>query len=482
MLYRVLQRQAKRFPQKIAVSGEQRSFTYAELLRETNRHAEHLRSLKIGADARVIVGIPPSPDFYSFFYAAAAVGATLVPVLPSGKLSPAVRESGAVLAVGDTSFLNTARNACSSLSQTIVWDRKRGLASPDRLTSFNRKASHRNRYVLAVSSSGTSGDPALYYRTEKTAIEHIKLRIKLFGLTPDDVLLSTRPYNNGSAIINHVILPVVAGCRVVVREKFQRFAASAAIAEEKVTVLYAVPFIFELLGSISESRAVNFSSLRLCISAGAPLSRAVYDGFYQRYGIRIRQFYGGSHFYPACAYNFADAPGAVGHVGGVFRMAILNDEGIELGPGMSGEIVFDISKAAPVWRRELKDNPNRRGGYIYTGDLGRIDSQGHVFVVGRKSHFIKVGASRVAPAEVENVLRSHPRVTEAVVYALRAGQPDEAVGATVVCSGGLTSRELMSYCAEHLDGYKCPRKIDFRKHMPRNAHGKVRLSEFNEQV
>jgi acyl-coenzyme A synthetase/AMP-(fatty) acid ligase len=162
-------------------------------------------------------------------------------------------------------------------------------------------------------------------------------------------------------------------------------------------------------------------------------------------------------------------------------MAILSDEGTKMGPGMTGQIAFDVSKVAPVWKPDLESNPNRRGHYIYTGDLGRIDSQGHVFIVGRKSHFIKVGASRVAPAEVENVLRSHPRVTEAVVYALRPGQPDEAVGATVVSSGRLTSRELMRYCAEHLDGYKCPRKIDFRKHMPRNAHGKVRLSQLETQ-
>jgi long-chain acyl-CoA synthetase len=383
--------------------------------------------------------------------------------------------------VGDKSFVNAALKTCPGLSQTVVWDRQRGLTLPNRLASFNRKGVHRNHYVFAVSSSGTTGAPALYYRTAEAALERAKLRIKLFGLTPDDVLLSSRPYNNGSSINNHVILPVVARCRVVVREKFQRFAASAAIAEEKVTVLHAVPFIFELLGSIEESRAADFSSLRLCVSGGAPLSRAVYDRFYQRYGIRIRQRYGGSHLHPACAYSLSDVPEAVGHVAGVFPMAILSDEGTELGPGVTGEIVFDVSKTAPKWKRHLQSNPNYRGRYLYTGDLGRTDAHGNVFIVGRKSRFIKVGANRVAPAEVENVLRSHPRVTEAIVYALRLGQSDEAVGATVVSSGRVTSGELLRHCAERLDGYKCPRKIDFRKHLPRNAHGKVLRSQFEAQ-
>jgi long-chain acyl-CoA synthetase len=477
MLYRVLQRQAKKFDHKIAVSCEQRSLSYSELLRETDKHAAHLQSLQLGAGARLILGIPPSPDFHAFFFAAAAVGAIIIPVLPSGKLSPAVRESGAVLAVGDKSFLSAVRKTCRGLEQMIVWDRSRGIAAPEGLAPFKWKRQH-NRYVFAVSSSGTTGAPALYYRTAQAALERAKLRSKLFGLTPEDVLFSTRPYNNGSSINNHVIMPVVAGCRVVVREKIQRFAASAAVAQEKVTVLYAVPFIFELLASISESRAADFSSLRLCISGGAPLSRAVYDRFYQLYGIRIRQLYGGSHFHPACAYNLSDLPDAVGQLTGVFPMAILSDNGTELGPGMNGEIVFDVSKAAPAWKRHLESNPNRRGRYLYTGDLGRTDADGNVFIVGRKSQFIKVGANRVAPAEVESVLRSHPGITEAVVYALRPGQRDEAVGATVVSSGGVSSQELMRHCARHLDGYKCPRKINFRTRMPRNAHGKVMLSRF----
>ena len=477
MLYRVLQRQAKRFPHKVAVSGEKRFLTYAELLRETDKHAAHLQSFRFPGGARLILGIPPSPDFHAFFFAAAAVGATLIPVLPSGKLSAAVRESGAVLAVGDKSFLKAVKSTCPSVTQTIVWDRSRGI-TPNGFASFDLKRQH-NRYVFAVSSSGTTGAPALYYRTAQAALERAKLRSKLFGLTPEDVLFSTRPYNNGSSINNHVIMPVVAGCRVVVREKIQRFAASAAIAQEKVTVLYAVPFIFELLASIGASRAADFSSLRLCISGGAPLSRAVYDRFHQLYGIRIRQLYGGSHFHPACAYNLSDVPDAVGQLAGVFPMAILSDDGAELRSGMTGEVAFDVSRAAFAWKRHLEGNPNRRGRYIYTGDLGRADADGNVFIVGRKSHFIKVGANRVAPAEVESVLRSHPRIVEAIVYALRPGQRDEAVAATIVSSGRVTSQELMRHCARHLDGYKCPRKIDFRKRMPRNAHGKVLLSRFN---
>ena len=86
---------------------------------------------------------------------------------------------------------------------------------------------------------------------------------------------------------------------------------------------------------------------------------------------------------------------------------------------------------------------------------------------------IKVGANRVIPAEVESVLRSHPKVKEAVVVPLRAGKPDEAVGAIVVRNGRLSAGTLLDHCAQHLESYKCPWEIVFRKNLARNPHGKV---------
>ena len=473
MIYRVLRRQAKSRPEQIAIVGERRSLSYAQLLKEVEACAVFLQHLHLKPEDPILLGIPPSPEFYVVFYAACAIGATVIPVLPSGKISPHIQKVRPLFAVGDKSFLDAVGKECRDLRETVVWDRKKELHLPDSSRSFKRKRLIREERLVAVSSSGTTGIPSLYYRAAEATLERADLRIKLFGLTSEDVLLSSRPYNNGSSINNHVILPIVAGCKVVVREKFQRFAAADAIANERVTVLYAVPFIFELLASIPASYRVDFSSLRLCISGGAPLSRYVYDRFYQRFGIRIRQRYGGSHISPACGFNLSDIPEAVGQVSGPFPLTVLSGEGQELGPGKTGEIAFDFSKMAAGWKNHLKKNPSRRGKYIYTGDLGKTDAQGNVYIVGRKSRFIKVGANRVEPAQVENVLRSHPLVREALIFPLRLGKPDEAVGAVVVPSGGLTSAELLKYCATRLDGYKCPRQIQFRKSLPRNPHGKV---------
>ncbi|MGE5218202.1 MAG: class I adenylate-forming enzyme family protein [Chloroflexota bacterium] len=293
------------------------------------------------------------------------------------------------------------------------------------------------------------------------------------GIGPDDVLLSARPYNSGSSINSHVVLPIVAGCSIVVQEKFQRFRAVAAIAEQKVTVLYSVPFIFELLASIPKSYSYDFSSLRLCISGSAPLSKTVADAFHARFGVEIRQRYGGSHIHPAFTFNTRGVSQSVGQTTGPFPIEILDEAVNPLGANKIGEIAFDFARIPAAWKKHLKANPNRKGRYILTGDLGRTDIEGNVFVVGRKSSFIKVKGNRVEPAEVEEVLHSHPKVKEAFVFAVRPGQPDEQVGAVVATTEPIEGEALVQYCARHIEGYKCPRQIEVRSALPRNEHGKV---------
>ncbi|MDH3445377.1 MAG: AMP-binding protein, partial [Deltaproteobacteria bacterium] len=159
---------------------------------------------------------------------------------------------------------------------------------------------------------------------------------------------------------------------------------------------------------------------------------------------------------------------------GPFPLEIINRHGKPLPPDAVGEIVFDVTRVKePTLRAELLRKPTRKGRYLYTGDLGRLDADGNLFIVGRKTRLIKVGARRVIPAEVEAVLRSHPEVMEAIVHPVHAGENHENVGAVVVRKGDVTVDELIRHCAERLDGYQCPKQIVFQRNLPRNAHGKV---------
>lgn len=481
MLYRLLTTQAKVYGDKIAIAGESRNLTFKEMLRGASATAAHLqaRGCKIGDT--LVIGIPPSPEFYVVFYGAAALGMIVLPVLPSGRIPQLIIDRKPAVAVGNEKFLEQSRSHCSSLRHAILWDRKLGLVGIGSDSGFRRKKILRDECVIGVSSSGTTGDPAIYYRSQELLVRRAEFRAKSLGITPNDVLLSARPFNSGSSINSHVVMPLVAGCKIVVQERIRRFQTADAIARERVSVLYTVPFVFELLASIPIDYPADGSSLRLCISGSAPLAESVAQSFARRFGIEIRQRYGGSHIHPAFTYNLAGVTGAVGQTFGPFPIAVLDDEGRVQPADVIGEIAFDYSRAIRPWKKYLRHNPNRRGRYIFTGDLGRTDAQGNVFIVGRKSPFIKVHGNRVEPAEVEAVLRSHPDVQEAFVYAINRGKPDEEVGAVVV-GKNVKEVDLIRHCAQRLDGYKCPRKVIVRGSLPRTEHGKVARSVLEEEM
>jgi long-chain acyl-CoA synthetase len=464
---------------KPAVIGETRTLSFKQLLDQAKSLAVFLKGCGVRTGDVLLLGIPPSPEFYVVFHAAAALGVITLPVLPSGKIPETVISTHAKIAAGNAVFLRQVRSQCSTVQLELPWDRNRGLAVPNQTEELRRSQILRDEKIIGVSSSGTTGEPTIYYRSVELLVRRAEFRARSLGITPDDVLLSARPFNSGSSINSHVIMPLVAGCSIAVQEKFQRFQAAEIIQREKVSVLYSVPFIFELLASIPPEYPVNLSSLRLCISGSAPLANSVASAFSDRFGTEIRQRYGGSHIHPAFTFNLKGVPGAVGQTYGPFPIVILEGDEQPAPPDRIGEIVFDYDRVESSWQKYLAENPNRRGRYIHTGDLGRADADGNVFVVGRKSPFIKVRGNRVEPAEVEAVLRAYPNVTEAVVYGKAAGDGNEEVRAIVVNTGTVSRRDLLRHCAERLDGFKCPRDIEFRSELPRNQHGKLdRLNLF----
>ncbi|HEY7217694.1 MAG TPA: class I adenylate-forming enzyme family protein [Candidatus Binatia bacterium] len=474
MLYRALELCAQKHGTKIAIVGERRSLTYNQLLRQAQSAAAHLQKLGLGTGDHLVVGIPPSPEFFVMFCAAAAIGVTTIPASPSGKVSSAIRDLEPAAFAGGTDSIAAANAGGLSPRHVIPWTPEHGLEIAPRPGRFIRRGIIRKETVLGTSSSGTTGEPLIFMRSAEALYRRARLGGIAWGIKPQDTMLSTGPFTSGVNTNYHLVLPIIQGTKIVVLENFQRGKVVDVISRERVSVLFAVPMVFDVLARLPAVCDADLSSLRRCISGGTHLPRDIYDRFYRRFGLAIGQGYGGVHFAPAFTVHPGGTPGAVGRKDGLFPVEIIDAKGKPVAKGRIGEIAFDAAKVRYQWAKTiLQRNPNRRGRYVYTGDLGRVDQQGNLFVVGRRSAMIKVGANRVATAEVEDVLRSHPRVHDAIVFPLRTGQTDETVGAIVVRNGRLTSEELIEHCARQLDAYKCPRTISFRKSLRRNTHGKV---------
>lgn len=474
MLYSALDSSVKKHAHKVAVVGERSSLTYDQLLEQVRNAAGYLQALGLEPTIPLLLGLPPSPDFFVLFYAAASLGMSSIPVSPTGKLPQPIKDLHSVMAAGDSDWLSNLSHNGLAVRKALGWSRSSGFALDGPPVAFHRSKVIKEDTVTAVSTSGTTGQPVLHWRSAEFLCRRVSLRIRAWGITPDDVMISTGPFTSGANVDHHLVLPILAGCKVVVLEKFNRRKVVEAIRRERVTIIYSVPLTFETLAYLPDSYLPDLSSVRLCISNGAPLAQSIHEHFLERFGIPIAQSYSGSQVAPAFTFSSGRVAGAVGHKTGLFPVVLLDDQDREVADGEIGEIVFDISKVDDEYLKEtLIRNPHAREGNLYSGDLGKCDADGNLFVVGRKGSLIKVGANRVIPAEVESVLRMHPHVTETVVFAVNPGQPEESVGAIVVSKGELSAEKLTAHCAEHLDGYKCPSTIEFRKSLPRNPHGKV---------
>ena len=482
MLYELLKKQAIEFGDKPAVVGEARTLSFRGLYAEATALANYLSRHDLPVGATVLIGIAPSPEFYVAFHASAALGLVIMPVLPSVKLPAVMMDTKPLVAFGNSAFVREAQHQCPSIKIAIVSDKHLGIEYPKSDQGLQRPHVYRDDKIIAVSSSGSTGEPTVFFRSAELLVRRAEFRADSLGITSRDILLSARPFNSGSSINSHVVMPLVSGSTIAVQKKFQRFQAAEIIDREKVTILYSVPFIFELLSTIPMDYPVTLASLRLCISGSAPLAPSVSKAFFDRYGLEIRQRYGGSHIHPAFTFNAKGVSGAVGQTCGPFPIAILDDDAKPLAAESVGEIAFDFEQIAPEWQIHLKLNPNLHGRYIHTGDLGRADKDGNVFVVGRKSPFIKVRGNRVEPAEVEAVVRAHPAVREAFVFTLAPGQPDEAVGLALTTQLPVREREILEFCAARLEGYKCPRRIAILEEFPRNAHGKIDRNRLSQEL
>ena len=232
-----------------------------------------------------------------------------------------------------------------------------------------------------------------------------------------------------------------------------------------MTVFPGVPFHYRHLADVPTH--ANLSALRLCFSAGTALPRETFDAFARRFGIAVRQLYGCTEA-GTLTVNLDPDPVAtfasVGKPAGAVRVRIEDDE---------------IVVSSPAMTRGYTDDPelNRRAfrdGWFYTGDTGRFDQIGRLYVTGRRKLLIEVAGHKVDPIEVEDVLAVHPKVREAVVVGIPDGKDgEETVKAVIVPANHPQERELIEFCSQRLANFKVPRVVEFRDEIPRSPLGKV---------
>ena len=498
------------FPDAVALIHDERRLTYRELRRNVGAVAAHLAKLGVRPGDRVALFLPNRMSFTVAYFGILQAGGVVVPIsyLSVGReVSYALRDSGASLLIAWSAFEVAAREGVrGAVAQgpaaaaegpatgpgILLEDESRGPLTVVDGPPIDSGAwqeefqSNPDDTAVILYTSGTTGEPKGAELTHFNLFSNAQYcserllwrpgRAEFLG--PGQVGLAALPlfHSFGQTCIQNACL--LGGAAVSYLERFEPQAALRVMTRDRVTMFAGVPTMYVQLLRSSGADGHDLSALRFCNSGGAAMPVEVMREFDARFGVNVLEGYGLSETSPVATFNVLWRPKKVGSIGlpilGV-DVRVFDPDDRELPTGEVGELVirgYNVCKG--YWRRPEATREAMRRGWFHTGDLGRKDEDGYLFIVDRKKDMIIRGGYNVYPREIEDVLRQHPGVRDVAVAGLASAEWGETVGAWVVISeDNLDESELLSFAADRLAAFKCPRVIVFVDELPRNALGKV---------
>ncbi|MEV5985896.1 4-coumarate--CoA ligase family protein [Streptomyces sp. NPDC052051] len=481
------------------------TLTYAQLDRFHRRWAAGFAEAGVRKGDVLALHSPNTITFPIAFYGAVRAGATVTTVHPLAtveEFARQLRDADARWIVTLSSLLETARAAAEragGIREIIVCDSAPGHRSQIDMLSTTAPEPEvaidpvRDIAVLPY-SSGTTGTPKGVMLTHRSIATNLAQLEPLVPANPGDRLLAVLPFFHIYGLTTLMNGPLRKGATVVVLPRFDLETFLAAIEKHRITRLYVAPPIVLALAKHPVVDGYDLSSLEYILCAAAPLDADLADACSRRLGLPpIGQGYGmtelspASHAVPLGALN--PPPGTVGKLaaGTEMRILSLDDPGKDLGVGEVGEIAVRGPQVMKGYlgRPEATDALIDPEGWLRTGDVGHVDADGWLFVVDRVKELIKYKGYQVAPAELEALLLTHPRIADAAVIGVLDDDHNEIPHAFVVRgphADDLSAEEVMSHVAERVAPYKRVRGVTFIDAVPRAASGKILRRELRARA
>lgn len=499
-LVQQLNRHADLRPDSIAVrevgqSGAERTFSWEELRAAAAALAARLRASEQGAV--VMIGAANRAELLAGILGGLWADASVLPVSslqPARELAVLADQASVGTVIGDSRTLEATRDLAVDRIPLRSVQLRAGATGP--AADASRSGSHlhwgsdsgRGSGSILLKSSGTTGLPKLVRRNVAALDAVGESCVRAIGIRATDAMLITIPLHHSYGIDQGVLTAVTAGCQIELHERFDPARVIRALADERISVLPGVPWIFDALARTARARA-RAPALRLAYSAGSPLPRRVFEHFHRVFGVSVGQIYGATEF-GSVTYNDPEDPdfdpeSAGRPLRGVqLRVLDVQDARVDrpLPPGREGQLAV----SSPSMFTEYVGHPRHatESGFFRTGDLARLDEHGKLSLTGRLKFLIDVGSVKVNPAEVESVLLRHPAVREAVILAVPHSETVSRLKAIIVPEPGErpSSHELKRFARDHLIHYMVPRSFEIRTDVPRSATGKILRQELQSEI
>jgi acyl-CoA synthetase (AMP-forming)/AMP-acid ligase II/acyl carrier protein len=481
-------------PDRYAILAPGRApITYGALWAYAKDMVRTLRSVGLGRNDRVAMVLPDGPEAAAAIVSVAA-GAVCAPLNPSFTADEWQRyfaELRAAALITHPAIDPASRRAAISLGIPVLDLSASSRSAPDLFSIAGPARVHHggddfgsatdDAFILLT--SGTTSRPKtipLSHASVCLSAYNVAAAIKL---GPQDRLLSMLPLFHGHGLISGVIATLAAGSSMICTRGFDAAAFFDWLTEFQPTWYTAVPAIHRAVLSAAERNkdSARHSSLRLIRSASSTLPAKLLGGLEALFGVPVIDTFGMTEAATQIAANPLNRRklGSVGRAAGA-EIRILDADGRRLPPGERGEIALRGPTITRGYDNDAAATREAfRGGWFRTGDLGYLDEEGYLFIVGRIKEVINRGGQKVAPGEVEEALLSHPDVVEAAAFPVPHARLGADVGAAVVLRSQATAdaHKLRDFVRKRLAGFKVPGLIRIVPAIPKGAGGKLRRGE-----
>ncbi|HMM50318.1 MAG TPA: o-succinylbenzoate--CoA ligase [Burkholderiaceae bacterium] len=499
---------ARRNPGRLAIRFPGRDLGYAALAQRVDRYAAAMAAAGIRRGNCVAYLGLNSPEEIALLFACARLGAMFLPLnwrLAAPEHRQILADCPPSLLFVEPQFVEHAEALRASVGRdaAVTWGQSgpgwidcaaflsRGSEQPAAGASASEAredGANAGAPLLVCYTSGSTGKPKGVVLTQEAIAWNALNSAAMHELTENDRVLTTLPLFHVGGLNNQTTPALRAGCTVVLHPKFDVEATFDAIEHERITLTVLVPSQLEAMLAHPRWNSADFSSLRMITTGSMIVPERLIRAVHAR-GVPLVQVYGATETCPIAACQQAQDAlrkvGSAGRAAAHCELRIVGDDGRDVAQGATGEIlVRGPNLMSGYWNAPQATAAVLTDGWFHTGDMGHLDTEGFLYVDGRRKEMIISGGENIYPAEIENVLTESPDIAEASVV----GWPDRRWGEIAVAvvaprpGRRLDEATVLGLLEGRIARFKHPKRVLFVDALPKTALGKVRREEVRRLV
>lgn len=493
ILVEMLERNAKKFPEKTAIIYHDIKIVYKELNETVNKLANALIAMGLKKGDRVGMMLPRVPELIISFLSIARAQGIVVPInfeLLDNSIRTILTDISPRCLIVHENFLNLAKRSLppgSKIPMIVVGGRANGeeFYWEEMLkgkSQDNKSLEIKENDVVYLNyTTGSTGNPKGAITTHSNIYWNTIGSVDALRLTSNDVhLCMFAPFAHPHEIFAR---PLYLGGTIVLLDKIYPKSIAEAIAHHQVTCMMGLAPMFENLLDVLEHKTYDLGSLRIPESGGMYTRPELIERFKEKIGVPILSVFGTTETTGIAIANSPGEkilPGSAGKPCKSYEVKIVDENGTELPTNGIGEMIFGGPGVVEGYYEDpINTQSCFKNGWFYSGDLGRRDEENNFYFIDRKSGMMKVAGLKVYPLEIELALMEHPNIKEVAVIPVRDKLRGEIPKAVIVTKNGedLTEKEVIAFCKERMPNYKIPRIMEFREALPKIGSGKINKKE-----